>query len=123
MRQWTLPMICDHLAKSMIGSTGAFGPSAAPLPPPLARRIGRLLVLQLGFIPRGIKSSERIRPEPAIAWEPAIAHLDEAVMRCEQKSRTPDPWLPHPLIGFTDAATWQRFHLIHARHHFKSLRG
>ncbi|HET6251967.1 MAG TPA: DUF1569 domain-containing protein [Tepidisphaeraceae bacterium] len=122
--QWSLPLICDHLANAMTGSTGALGPSPAQAnsPPAIVRMMGRMLVLRFGFIPGGRPSPARVLPRPDIRWEEAIANLDRAIALCEKHRKTGGPWLAHPLLGFQDARQWQRFHLVHARHHFKCLR-
>ncbi len=123
-RQWTLPVICDHLAKAMIGSTGVLGPGAATgkSTPPYRRIAGRILVLHLGFIPSGVPSPQRIIPQPDVTWDEAISRLDEAIMLCQAQSQTARQWIAHPLMGFSDPKRWQRFHLVHARHHFRCLR-
>jgi len=121
-REWTLPMICDHLAKAMIGSTGALGPSPAHKPLPLMQRmVGQILLFQLGFIPSGRKSPERVLPRQDVKWEDAIGSLEEAIARCQEKMGTDEPWMPHPLLGFSDGRRWERFHIVHAKHHFGCL--
>lgn len=78
--------------------------------------------MTLGIIPKGVKSPERVTPKADVTWDDAIASLEKAVAYCQQKSQTNEPWLAHPMIGFTDSRSWERFHLIHARHHFACLR-
>jgi hypothetical protein len=122
-RLWTLPLICDHLAKAMTGSTGALGPGPARELSSFPRRVaGRILVLTFGYIPKGVESPQRVLPRVDITWDDAIASLDAAVALCQQESRSGQSWIRHPLIGFSDAPTWERFHIVHARHHFGCLR-
>ncbi|MDB5332406.1 MAG: hypothetical protein JWP03_3557 [Phycisphaerales bacterium] len=123
MRQWTLPLICDHLAKAMTDSTGVLGPGPVRKPTPLYERVaGRFLVITCGVIPKGRKSPERVLPRADVTWTDAINGLDDAVALCRRKAQSDEPWLVHPLLGISDARTWQRFHIVHARHHFGCLR-
>ena len=121
--KWTLPMICDHLAKAMTGSTGVLGPGPATKPAPLFHQmVGRLVVMKIGFVPGGIKSPERVLPRADVCFDDAIQSLEAAIAMCEQKTKSGEPWLVHPLLGFSDARSWERFHLVHAKHHFAKLR-
>jgi hypothetical protein len=120
-RQWTLPLICDHLARAMTGSTGVLGPGQSPTPR-LMQAVGRVLVLKFGFIPSGRKSPQRVMPQADVTWEAAIKNLDEAIALCREKMQGDQPWLVHPMLGFSDARRWERFHIVHAKHHFGCLR-
>ncbi|HWE96300.1 MAG TPA: DUF1569 domain-containing protein [Tepidisphaeraceae bacterium] len=122
-RQWTVQVICDHLAKAMTGSTGVLGPGPGGGTLPMYLRVaGRFLVITCGVIPNGRKSPERVMPRADVTWEDAINALDIAAALCRRKAQGEEPWLVHPMLGFSDARTWQRFHVVHARHHFRCLR-
>jgi hypothetical protein len=107
----------------MTGSTGVLGPGPVRPATPFIRKIaGRMLVLTFGYIPKGIKSPERVMPQADVSWDESIKNLEAAIALCRERSRIGEPWLTHPMIGFCDAGTWERFHIVHARHHFGCLR-
>ena len=107
----------------MTGSTGVLGPSPGHKTSPAYLQLaGRIIVLTFGFIPHGRVSPSRVVPQADITWEDAIRNLEAAIALCEKKMKTGEPWMAHPMLGFSDARRWRRFHMVHARHHFNCLR-
>lgn len=80
-------------------------------------------LLATGRFPEDAPAPEMVRPTGGSSSSDAIRRLQEAVVAFMRKrSRADARWVYHPLLGRMDGRQWQRFHLIHARHHFAFLR-
>lgn len=119
-REWSLAQIADHLARSIESTTRRSPPRAdGPRGP---RRwlkwVIREFTLVTGWIPPGLPASESVTPPPDVALDEALARLQRAISHLQ--SWTGDPPM-HPILGPMPRKRWIRFHLIHARHHLRTV--
>lgn len=119
-RGWSLAQIADHLARSMdatMRSSAARG--AGPHGP---RRwlkwVLRECTLVTGWIPKGLPTTKAVTPPADVRLEDALVRLQRAISEIE--SWTADPPI-HPFLGPMSRGRWIRFHLIHARHHLRTV--
>ena len=91
----------------------------------------RLLVVGLGYFPRGAPAPEFVLPGrggmPEMNGESLAALIDEELTRldaqldrCEQVFGS-RPFAPHFRFGQLSARQWRRFHLVHGQHHLAQL--
>jgi hypothetical protein len=122
---WTLAQICDHLARAVEGSLGMLAPAVGGRKRPswMTRTVGRILILKFGVVPRGVRAPAHVLPPADVVVDSALPRLQAAVEEFERRAAEPDVTLrAHPIFGFTDAATWRRFHMVHARHHLRFMK-
>jgi hypothetical protein len=126
--RWTLAQICDHLARSIERSivAGSSDSAARKLAGGFAaewrRRVWKLIVLRLGWIPRGIPAPNGVVPARDAELGPTIERLQAAVAAFDRHLSIPaSRWPPHPYLGSFSGSDWQRMHRAHARHHFRFL--
>ena len=129
-REWTLPQMCDHLARGIantVKGSVADGPSEwsrGLTPWKRLKRWGfKRYMLLTGWFPRGVPAPESVRPADEIPLEEALTKLASAVEAFEEKCiRADATWSEHTYLGRLNARGWRRFHCIHAAHHFSLLR-
>ena len=91
-------------------------------------RVAGLLILALGFIPRGRgKAPSSTRPDEMAGEEVAegldgVAGRFEALLDRRAELATARATWEHPLLGHFTAAQWLRFLHVHHRHHEKIVR-
>jgi hypothetical protein len=118
-RNWTLPQIVEHLARTFDWSTGRM-----PREERLSGRttfkqfIGRVVVFATGRLPENVGTSQRVVATPDTTLEEALEHLVRAIADFETASELA-PY--HPVLGRMSRNDWRRFHLIHARHHLRRV--
>jgi hypothetical protein len=101
---------------------------------PLARRVtlkdraATLLVVNLGYVPRGRKAPERAMPRGMASDEvrqaivPELQKMAAAFDECERKFGVRAKLLDHPFLGPLTADQWRKFHWVHGRHHARQIR-
>jgi len=93
----------------------------------LRQRIGRVLIVRLGYFPPGRESPTGVVPsgrpfaDVAREWEGHLVTLDERLSSCESGFGAKRPLLDHPILGPMSVADWRRFHWIHTRHHVRQI--
>ncbi len=91
------------------------------------QRLGVLLVVELGYFPRGGKAPAPTLPKglPGQAALDAVRrnlHAMDAVMAdCEKRFAWKGKIADHPILGPLSLRQWRRFHWIHTRHHLKQI--
>ena len=126
---WTLAQIGDHLARAIdntVGGSASDGPSERSKRLTVWGRIKRWgfkhYMLGTGWFPHGVPAPESVRPRDDISLDEALAKLESAVDRFEEKCQRCDAtWSEHSYLGRFSARGWRRFHHVHAAHHFSFL--
>jgi hypothetical protein len=76
-------------------------------------------LLTTGWFPRGVPAPDAVMPSESPSLPESLSRLDAAIEAFEQKlASSESSWVDHPLLGSMTARQWQRFHAIHAAHHF-----
>jgi hypothetical protein len=132
--QWSIAETIEHLARAFSGTTRGLARALADgrpggSRPSIRSRAGALLVIELGYFPRGRQSPKVARPvgiEPAEALPLALENLramDDALARAATEFGTRVMILDHPIIGPLNVRQWRKFHWIHTRHHVRQILG
>ena len=94
----------------------------------LKDRLATLLVVNLGYLPRGRKAPERAVPrgmapeEARQAIMPELLRMGSGLDECERRFGVGTKILDHPILGPLTAEEWRKFHWIHGRHHARQIR-
>jgi hypothetical protein len=137
-KTWSLAQVCEHLALIIRGTTEAPAPGEgtphqretfegpwsrlSPLGR-LKRRVMLRALLWSGRFPSDVPSPKFVVPSDAPDLAEAIAALESAIEAFNRKHAQPNArWVNHPLLGPMTGDQWQRFHIVHARHHFAFIK-
>ncbi len=131
--QWSGAEILEHLELTFTRTTRGlhriveFGaPRTHQVTP--AQRVGRFLVLGLGWLPSGRQSPEAVRPRGADAETVLesvltnLAAMDAALDEAELRFGPRLPLMDHPVLGPLTIHQWRTFHWVHTRHHARQIR-
>jgi len=94
----------------------------------LKHRLGTLLVVNLGYMPKGAKAPERAVPRGMPLEEvrstilAEIQKMESGFNDCERRFGVTTKIMDHPLLGPLTASQWRKFHLVHGRHHAQQIR-
>ena len=94
----------------------------------LKHRLGTLLVVHLGYMPKGAKAPERAVPRGMPPEEvrstilAEIQKMESGFDDCERRFGATTKIMDHPLLGPLTASQWRKFHLVHGRHHAQQIR-
>ena len=131
--KWNAAQIVEHLALGLEWSGKGFEErrSRDPMtrrPRTLLQRLGNALVMGLGVNPPGRKAPQGSVPAAYVPRASADAHFREGVARFLEleklllPARRFDLFVKHPRLGDLTLEEWERFHVIHARHHARQIR-
>jgi|SRR5450631_699492 hypothetical protein len=131
--KWSPAEILEHLNLTYVGTIKGLQhclDSGTPSASPDRRRMRwqRLIVLEIGYFPRGRKSPERVQPRGAPAQQVTaeilenVARMDAVIQECETRFGRSKPVADHPVLGPLTGSEWRKFHLVHAKHHAKQIR-
>jgi DinB superfamily len=134
---WNARQIVEHLILTYRSSASAFQkrlekgrPTQTKLT--MRQRGPRLVVLGLGFMPRGQVSPPMVTPAAdagspldgaalADAMRSELQRMDDLLSLCERQFGE-QQMATHQVLGPLSASQWRRFHVTHGRHHFKQIR-
>ena len=94
----------------------------------LKHRLGTLLVVKLGYMPKNAKAPERAVPrgmpleEVRSTMFTEIQKMESGFDDCERLFGTAAKIMDHPLLGPLTASQWRKFHWVHGRHHARQIR-
>jgi len=131
--KWTSIQILEHLYLTYKNTNFGLArcrEKAKPFatPPTFRHRVGKMLVVDLGYMPTGREAPARALPQGLPATEvraaifSEIEKMESGFTDCERLFGTRTPLMDHPFIGPLTAAGWRKFHLVHGRHHAKQIR-
>ena len=131
--RWTIAQILEHLLLAFTGNTKAFEKALASgevrgRPPMLKQRMGRLLVVDLGYFPKA-KAPEMTMPSGSVppegiveAVRAALETLDGTLGRVAERFGAEALVANHPYFGGMTVGQWRKFHWRHAVHHSRQIR-
>ncbi|HUO60918.1 MAG TPA: DUF1569 domain-containing protein [Candidatus Acidoferrales bacterium] len=131
--KWNVAQIVEHLSR-------AFGGTAKMLEvaltnnqhpqvgvPTLKHRMGRLLVIGVGYFPSGATAPAQVQPK-GLEGEEALRRVRENIVRMDAAlSEAEKRWgsgllANHPVLGPLSACEWRKFHVLHGLHHLRQVR-
>jgi len=131
--KWNSAQILEHLFLSYKGTNYGLGKcleKGAPLATSatLKQRLGTLLVVNFGYMPKGREAPKRAIPQGMPAAEVraavlvAIEKMEAGLAECERRFGIGTAIMDHPFLGPLTASQWRKFHLVHGRHHARQIR-
>ena len=131
--KWNSAQIVEHLALGLEWSAAGFEERRArdPMvrrPRTMVERAARLLVMHIGWIPRGLEAPSRAIPTPHVERAVAESRFRRGVERNLElaqlllPARARDLFVKHPRMGDLSLTEWMDFHVVHARHHARQMR-
>ena len=134
---WNARQIVEHLILTYQSSGSVFQKRldkgrSTQTRPTLKQRGPRLVVLGLGFMPRGQVAPSMVVPGPvtaqsldgtalAEAMRSALEKMDELLTLCERQFGR-QQMATHQILGPLSAGQWRKFHVTHGHHHLKQIR-
>ena len=131
--KWTPAQILEHLLLTYKNTSKALdkclqqGTTLARRPT-FRDRAATLLVVGIGYLPKGRKAPERAIPvgmafaEVRDALSAELERMGSGLDACEKKFGSRTKILDHPFIGPLTAEEWRKFHWVHGRHHARQIR-
>ena len=131
--KWTSAQVLEHLFLTYHQTNKGIAnclDKGAPLGTQvtLYHRMASLLVVNVGYFPKGRRSPERAVPKGMPAGDvqrailPEIDKMDAGFAECERKFGSNVRILDHPVLGPFSVAQWRKFHWVHGRHHARQIR-
>lgn len=134
---WNARQIVEHLILTYQSSGAVFQKRLdkgrpTQTRPTMKQRGPRLVVLGLGFMPRGQTAPSMVMPGanagPQLdgtallnAMRSELEKMDELLTLCERQFGE-QQMATHQILGPLSASQWRRFHVTHGRHHLKQMR-
>jgi len=134
---WNVRQIVEHLTLTYRSSASVLQKRLdkgrpTQTRPTLKQRGPRLVVLWLGFMPRGQIAPSMVAPGAdagslvdgaalADIMRAELQRMDELLTLCERQFGS-QQMATHQVLGPLSASQWRRFHVTHGRHHLKQMR-
>jgi hypothetical protein len=130
--KWCVAEILEHLYLTYTGTIKGFERLAERGKPVITaatwkQRLGKLVVVQFGYLPSGSEAPSTTRPRGIPREQvraqivPKIAEMDQAIQHCEEKFGRKIKLLDHPILGPLSGIEWRKFHLVHGFHHIRQI--
>jgi len=131
--KWNAAQILEHLLLTYKGTNYGLAKcfeQGAPLGTraTLKDRFAALLVVDLGYMPRGRKAPARAIPRGMAAEEvrnavaAELQKMGSGFADCERRFGARTKIMDHPFLGPLTAGEWRKFHWVHGRHHARQIR-
>ena len=131
--RWSIAEILEHLTLAFRGNGRALEKALASgelraRRPRLRQRLGRILVVDLGYFPRArapemTTPSASIPPESSLdAAREALVALDATLDRVASRFGEDVAVSNHPYFAAMSVRQWRKFHWRHTRHHARQIR-
>ena len=131
--KWCAAEVLEHLYLTYTGTVMGMervlaGGKPIVHPATLRQSCRTLVVVGLGYMPKGRKSPRVAQPRGVPAEKvraeisAKIEAMDKIIARCEESFGGHTKLLDHPILGPLTAAQWRKLHLVHSLHHVKQLR-
>jgi hypothetical protein len=130
--RWSACDILEHLMLAFKANAATFEKALASgtlkaRPPRLAQRVGKLLVIDLGYFPR-VEAPEGTRPCGSItpsgsldAIRDALVVLDDTMSRVVARFGVEPLAANHPYFAGLTVPQWRKFHWRHTVHHMRQV--
>ena len=130
--RWSACDILEHLTLAYRANAATFEKALASgtlraRRPRLAERVGKLLVIDLGYFPRveapeGTRPCGSITPDGSLAAiREALAALDATMARVVARFGVEPLAANHPYFAGLTVPQWRKFHWRHAVHHMRQV--
>ena len=130
---WTIAQILEHLMLAFTGNTKTLEKALASgevraRPPMFKQRLGRLLVVDLGYFPKAQAPemtipSGSVPPEQIVeAVRSSLDALDVTLDRIADRFGTEALVANHPYFAGMTVPQWRKFQWRHAVHHSRQIR-
>jgi hypothetical protein len=131
--KWSSAQILEHLSLAFGATARGFERAlAAGKPqgdlPSLKQRVIDILILNVGYFPRGRTAPVMVTPKGEIGGLAALAQIrenlrlmDRAHAECEKKISRERCLTNHPVLGPLNVDQWPKFHRVHTLHHMKQV--
>ena len=131
-KKWSIAEILEHVTLAFAGTSAVLEKSLSSgklhaRPAKLAQRIGRLLVVDVGYFPR-VKAPEMTIPTGSIppdrsvaAIRDALTVLDLTLTRVAERFGDEVAVANHPYFGGMSVEQWRKFHWRHTLHHMRQV--
>jgi len=131
--KWNSSQILEHLFLTYKHTNRALakcqeGGTPLATRPSLKHRFASFVVVDIGFLPSGRESPDRVKPRgmpPEEVRQTLLAELqqmDSALDECDRRFGARTKIIDHPFLGPLTCDQWRRFHRIHGKHHLQQLR-
>lgn len=131
--KWTSTQVLEHLYLTYLNTNKGLGKcltdgEARGTAATLRQRVGTLLVVHAGYLPKGRKSPERAVPKGMTRDEvrrlilTELQQMETGLAECERKFGPRAKILDHPALGPLNVAEWRKFHWVHGKHHARQIR-
>ncbi|MCU1305522.1 MAG: DinB superfamily protein [Acidobacteriaceae bacterium] len=132
--KWSTAQILEHLSLAFGGTAKAFERALAegkPLGdnPSFKQKLRDMLVLEIGYFPRGRTAPTMVTPKGEMKGLEALAKIRENLIRMDkahgecQKTLSRERCIAnHPVLGPLNFEQWPKFHRVHTLHHMKQVR-
>ena len=133
---WSIQQIAGHLRLTYLATIEAIDARLAKRTPTKAtpspvQYLAQFTLIRVGYFPRGRKAPDRVTPsgnETAAAGRELIFDLETALSSMDSKiSRAAEFFgerrrvISHMILGPLSTRQWQKFHLVHGRHHIRQI--
>jgi hypothetical protein len=130
--KWSPAEVLEHLALTYKGTSKNLERSLNSTQPPVGiptfkQRAINILVLDIGYLPKGRTSPETAKPRGMATdgivdeIKTRIAAMDAVIDKCESKYGKHAIVGDHPILGPFTAKQWRQFHWVHGQHHVKQI--
>ena len=131
--RWCAAEILEHLTLAFTANAAAFEKALASgalkaRPANLRQRLGRLVVIDVGYFPR-VESPESTKPRGTIAADDSVAalraalvKLDKTMDRVAARFGEDVPAANHPYFAGLSVRQWRKFHWRHTVHHMRQVK-
>jgi len=131
--KWSAAQILEHLFLTYKGTNGGLIRCLKQGRPLVTRatlkhRFATLLVVNLGYMPPGVKAPGMTVPggmslqETQRAIMPELQQMGLGLDDCEGQFGSRTKIMDHPLLGPLTAEEWRKLHWVHGRHHARQIR-
>jgi hypothetical protein len=131
--KWSTAQILEHLFLSYQGTNLGLTrclKHGSPLATrsTLKQHFARLVVVNLAYMPPGVKAPEVVVPrgisleETQRAILPELQRMALALDDCEGRFGSRTKIMDHPILGPLAVEEWRKLHWVHGRHHVCQIR-
>ena len=130
--KWCAAEILEHLSRAYSSTLKLLERQLESGKPPqrrptAAERRRALVVIEIGFLPKGRQAPEFTLPQGLPADEAlprffaSLDAMDDSLNRCQTHFGTSQPIAEHAIFGPLTVRRWRRFHWVHTRHHARQI--
>lgn len=130
--KWSVAQVLEHLYLTYTGTVKGCertlaSSSSLATPQSAQQRLKTMVIVSLGYYPRGIEAPRQVRPkgipvdQVVSDIQRQITLMDDSLKLCEQKLGKDNKLFNHPVLGALTGEQWRKFHWLHGRHHVRQI--